>query len=84
MSTPRLGRGGPTTIRLGLAWVPALCLLALGSAPAGAIPVDFGTPSGDGIPGVALSEPAESLQGRPCFMVRANWNEALDGPQPVC
>ncbi len=21
---------------------------------------------------------------RPCFIVRPNWNTALDGPQPVC
>jgi hypothetical protein len=21
---------------------------------------------------------------RPCFLVRAHWNEALDGPQPLC
>lgn len=21
---------------------------------------------------------------RPCFMVHAQWNEALDGPQPTC
>jgi hypothetical protein len=21
---------------------------------------------------------------RPCFMVRAHWNTALDGPQPTC
>ena len=23
-------------------------------------------------------------QGHPCFLVRATWNEALDGPQPEC
>jgi hypothetical protein len=22
--------------------------------------------------------------GHPCFLVRAHWNVALDGPQPVC
>ncbi|GAA2136087.1 hypothetical protein GCM10009844_02050 [Nocardioides koreensis] len=33
--------------------------------------------------------PAGSAAGtssgdRPCFMYRAHWNTALDGPQPVC
>ncbi|WP_322936537.1 hypothetical protein [Nocardioides bizhenqiangii] len=25
-----------------------------------------------------------ATEERPCFMVRANWNESLDGPQPTC
>ena len=25
-----------------------------------------------------------SSAGHPCFMHRAHWNVALDGPQPVC
>lgn len=30
----------------------------------------------------ASSAPDEA--DRPCFMVRAHWNTALDGPQPTC
>jgi hypothetical protein len=30
----------------------------------------------------APDAPAEP--GRPCFLVRAHWNEAIDGPQPTC
>ena len=26
----------------------------------------------------------EAPNSRPCFMVRAHWNVALDGPQPTC
>jgi hypothetical protein len=26
----------------------------------------------------------DTAQDRPCFMVRASWNTALDGPQPTC
>ena len=38
---------------------------------------------------LAPAEPAsgvvyDSDRDRPCFMVRAHWNEALDGPQPRC
>ena len=25
-----------------------------------------------------------TAKDRPCFMVRASWNTALDGPQPTC
>lgn len=37
-------------------------------------------------PGPALAFPVDGgpAVGHPCFMFRANWNEALDGPQPVC
>ena len=28
--------------------------------------------------------PGSTDQERPCFMVRAHWNDALDGPQPTC
>ena len=31
----------------------------------------------------ASSEP-DGAADRPCFMVRAHWNTALDGPQPAC
>jgi len=36
-----------------------------------------------------VAVPAGSATGtsspdRPCFMFRAHWNVALDGPQPVC
>jgi hypothetical protein len=27
---------------------------------------------------------SEAPYSRPCFMVRAHWNVALDGPQPMC
>lgn len=30
------------------------------------------------------SASAETAYSRPCFMVRAHWNVALDGPQPLC
>lgn len=32
----------------------------------------------------AYPQPDDDPFSRPCFMVRANWNEALDGPQPLC
>jgi hypothetical protein len=36
-----------------------------------------------------IVEPASATdhpggQGRPCFIVQANWNIALDNPQPRC
>jgi hypothetical protein len=33
--------------------------------------------------GNAASSAPEETE-RPCFMVRAHWNTALDGPQPTC
>jgi hypothetical protein len=30
------------------------------------------------------SDRTETPNSRPCFMVRAHWNVALDGPQPTC
>lgn len=30
------------------------------------------------------TDESETPYGRPCFMVRAHWNVALDGPQPTC
>lgn len=30
------------------------------------------------------SVPYDADRDRPCFLVRAHWNEALDGPQPRC
>lgn len=30
------------------------------------------------------SDESETPSSRPCFMVRAHWNVALDGPQPMC
>ncbi len=59
-------------------------MLALGSAPAGAIPEDFYPAVAPAEADVATVAAAEPLSGRPCFLVRANWNDALDGPQPVC
>lgn len=32
----------------------------------------------------AHPSPGDDSFSRPCFMVRAHWNEALDGPQPLC
>ena len=49
----------------------ALVCLALASSAAAAVPAPA--------PG-----PGPTDQERPCFMVRAHWNEALDGPQPTC
>ena len=49
----------------------ALLCLALAGSAAAAIPEP------DDGPGATDAE-------RPCFMVRAHWNEALDGPQPTC
>lgn len=35
--------------------------------------------------GSAVSAPvADETVYRPCFMIRPNWNPALDGPQPRC
>lgn len=50
----------------------ALLCLALASSASAAIP---GPETGPG---------ASDHQERPCFLVRAHWNEALDGPQPTC
>lgn len=36
---------------------------------------------------VAPAEPTSGVpaeRDRPCFLVRAHWNDALDGPQPLC
>lgn len=30
------------------------------------------------------SSPADPAQDRPCFVWRAHWNTALDGPEPTC
>lgn len=49
----------------------ALLCLALASSSAAAVPEPI---AGSG----------STDQERPCFMVRAQWNEALDGPQPTC
>lgn len=49
----------------------ALLCLALAGSAAAAIP--------EPEPG-----PGSTDQERPCFMVRAHWNDALDGPQPTC
>ncbi len=36
-------------------------------------------------PGASAPEPAGRADvPRPCFLVRAHWNVALDGPQPLC
>lgn len=32
---------------------------------------------------VSTQHTAEPVE-RPCFMVRLDWNEGLDGPQPTC
>ena len=32
----------------------------------------------------AADTAGDGTQDRPCFMVRAHWNAALDGPQPTC
>lgn len=34
--------------------------------------------------GAASADDCETPYSRPCFMVRAHWNVALDGPQPMC
>ena len=34
--------------------------------------------------GSAHADGSETPDSRPCFMVRAHWNVALDGPQPLC
>jgi hypothetical protein len=34
--------------------------------------------------GSAASSAPDEAGDRPCFMVRAHWNTALDGPQPTC
>jgi hypothetical protein len=34
--------------------------------------------------GQAAPEPLAEAPGHPCFLVRAHWNEAIDGPQPTC
>jgi len=31
-----------------------------------------------------VSPAVGTSSGHPCFMHRAHWNVALDGPQPVC
>lgn len=49
----------------------ALLCLALAGSAAAAIPEP-------------VAGPAPTDQERPCFMVRAHWNNALDGPQPTC
>lgn len=71
----------PTVIRLGVGFLPALAMLALGSGPAGALPEDVHPSLSTPVAGEPAPPPAE---GRPCFMVRAPWNDALDGPQPRC
>lgn len=62
------------------------CVAAILALPAAgdAIPA---TPDGGGgrlspivITDLALSTSA----GHPCYLVRGRWNNALDGPQPVC
>jgi hypothetical protein len=35
-------------------------------------------------PAVTAAAPSAPTGDRPCFMVRAHWNTALDGPQPTC
>lgn len=71
-------------------WIPSAAAGTLATAVVGlivvlpatgnAIPVDTtrqgSTPT---VPGITY-RPGNS----PCFMVRAVWNEALDGPQPTC
>jgi hypothetical protein len=47
-----------------------LCLALAGSASAAIPEPETGSGATD--------------QERPCFMVRAHWNDALDGPQPTC
>ena len=41
-----------------------------------------------GVAAAVVAAPAGSAtgtsSGHPCFMYRAHWNVALDGPQPVC
>ncbi len=56
----------------------AALLVSVATGPASAIPVPD---HGPGPIVVGITAPA---QDRPCFMVRANWNDALDGPQPRC
>ncbi|MEP7738006.1 hypothetical protein ABKW28_10170 [Nocardioides sp. 31GB23] len=51
----------------------ALLCLALASSASAAIPEPEPQPG-----------PGSTDQERPCFMVRAHWNDALDGPQPTC
>ena len=57
--------------RTTIAATAALLCLALAGSASAAIPE----------PG---PEPGSTDQERPCFMVRAHWNDALDGPQPTC
>ena len=49
---------------------------------AAAIPDPIGYPSTPSQP--LTTQNTEEPVERPCFMVRPNWNESLDGPQPTC
>lgn len=56
----------------------AALLVSVATGPASAIPM----PDDGAEPVVVgISAPA---QPRPCFLVRAHWNDVLDGPQPRC
>jgi hypothetical protein len=49
-------------------------------------PIGPGGQGGDGRATIATTVPTEDpvLLWRPCFIVQARWDEALDGPQPRC
>lgn len=61
---------------VGLAAVTTILVLppAVQAVPEQPAPV---APASSGLLGVTTPD-------RPCFLVRARWNEAIDGPQPLC
>ena len=81
----------PTTRprRSTLAQIAAPIVLAVAVTSAFTAPVAASGPQDDGS-GYAPSTAERVVSGpdtrsaRPCFLVRAHWNEALDGTQPVC
>ncbi len=64
---------------VGLAAIAAIVVLPTAGH---AIPVDDTGQGTDIGVTVLLAEPTGTTH--PCFLVRARWNTALDGPQPVC
>lgn len=61
--------------------IAAIAIVPLGGASAIPVPGDGGTGTSHGSGGGSPQDPADYT--RPCFMVRASWNDA-EGPQPRC
>ncbi len=88
ITTGRRIRGTACVLALGTATIATTALTIAVADGASAIP-DPITP-GDPVvvTGYGLSAPDVQADidttGRPCFLVRAHWNDALDGHQPLC